>query len=77
MISACDVYATNVHDSILKTKHKLVHIFPVGSKQINNTSSRANITIYDTRAHNIDNCASFVVLTIVSMMRLRMSILHL
>ena len=50
------VYDTNVHDSIriLKTKHKLVHFFPVASKQINNTSSRAKITIYDTRAHNID-----------------------
>ena len=54
VVNLCHVYATNVHVSILKTKHKLVHIFPVGSKQINNTNSRAKITSYDTSAHNID-----------------------
>ena len=53
-VNLYDVYATNVHGSLLKTKHKLVHIFPFGSKHINDTSSRAKITIYDTKAHNID-----------------------
>ena len=31
-VNLCDVYATNVHDSILKTNNKLVHIHPVGPK---------------------------------------------
>ena len=52
-VNLCDVCATNLHDNILRTKHKLVHIFPVGSKQINITSIRAKITIYGTRVRNI------------------------
>ena len=57
--------ATGVQDSILKAKHKLVHIFPVGSKQTNNSLHVAEPRLFITVLHIISiNYASFLVLTI-------------